>query len=235
MKIFSVGVWGDFACFTRPEAKVERFSYQVMTPSAARGILDAIYSKPVEFGWRIKSISVINPIQYIGLRRNEVKDKLSMSAIVKAASGGEAPVIIADGTRELLGTDAAGRTQRQTMALKNVRYVINAFIKPRNGLERQLPAFEAQADRRINTGKCYYQPFMGCREFAAYFEPDAAEHKSINVNEDLGWMVYDVFDLEQVVIDSAKPFVSLFWGRLENGVLKVPDWESDLVKKPNRR
>jgi CRISPR-associated protein Cas5d len=235
MKTFMVDVWGDLACFTRPETKVERFSYPVMTPSAARGVLDAVYAKPQEFCWRICRVEVLKPIQYIGLRRNEVKEKISTAAISKARAGGEPPLVIADGTPDMLGTDAAGRTQRQTMALKDVRYRIHAVLKPRPGFEARSTGLEEQAERRLALGKCYYQPYLGCREFAAYFELGTCATSPIALNEDIGWMVYDVFDLGAVVVDYAPAYVSLFKARLTEGVLDVPDWSSDLVKKPNGR
>jgi len=235
MKTFQIDVWGDLACFTRPEAKVERFSYPVMTPSAARGILDSVYAKPTEFSWRVNRIEVHKPIRFIGLRRNEVKEKISTPAILRAREGGEGPVVIADGTREMLGTDAAGRTQRQTMALKDVRYRIHAHIRPRPCFKQHAQSLEAQAERRLSSGKCFSQPYFGCREFAAYFELAHTEATPIPVTEEIGWMVYDVFDLDHVVIDHAAPFVSLFQASLVDGVLEVPDWDSHLVKKPHGR
>ena len=105
MPTFVVEVWGDFACFTRPEAKVERLSYPVITPSSARGVLDAIYAKPIEFSWRIEKIEVLKPIQYIALRRNEVKDVISQTAALSTArKGGEFEPITADDTPEMAGT-----------------------------------------------------------------------------------------------------------------------------------
>ncbi|MGI5877714.1 MAG: CRISPR-associated protein Cas5, partial [Christensenellales bacterium] len=103
MKQFLVEVWGDLACFTRPETKVERMSYPVMTPSAARGLLDSIYCKYTEFGWRIDRIEVLRPIRYIALKRNEVKDKIGDQAIARAMRGGEAPIIVGDATKEMTG------------------------------------------------------------------------------------------------------------------------------------
>ena len=234
MRTFSVEVWGDFACFTRPEAKVERLSYPVMTPSGARGVLDAIYAKPIEFSWRIEKIEVLNPIQFIALRRNEIKDKIGERAVLAAARRGEEfQPIIADATREMIGSDQKGRTQRQTIALKNVRYQIHAHIKPQQGLENRIKALESQAERRIASGKCFYQPYLGCREFTAYFVPGEEKVKTIAKNIELGWMLYDVFNLEKVDIGTAKPYVSLFQAKLVNGVLEVPPWESELVKKPS--
>jgi CRISPR-associated protein Cas5d len=233
MKEFVVEVWGNFACFSRPETKVERFSYPVMTPSAARGVLDAIYVKPIEFSWRISKIEVLNPIQFIALRRNEVKDKISDRAIrsVFQNGGGLEPIIV-DATREMYGTDAKGRTQRQTIALKNTRYRIYAHIRPRPGMESRYNALVSQAERRLQSGKCFYQPYLGCREFVAYFSPSKEEGKPIRNNIDLGWMLYDVFDLDSITTGNAKPFISLFKAKLENGVLYVPSWDSPQVKKP---
>lgn len=232
METMIIEVWGDLACFTRPETKVERFSYPVMTPSAARGVLDAIYSKPVEFGWRIKQIDVLNPIRYIALRRNEVKDKIGIHAVQKAIKGGEAPLVICDATKSMSGSDQVGRTQRQTMALKNVRYRIHASICPRRGFENRRTALEEQAKRRIEGGKCYYQPFLGCREFVAYFEFANMRTQPINETTDLGWMVYDTFNIGEVVTREAKPYITLFNATLNKGIIEIPAWESDMVRKP---
>ncbi|MCL6611498.1 MAG: type I-C CRISPR-associated protein Cas5c [Peptococcaceae bacterium] len=232
MNTFIIDVWGDLACFSRPETKVERFSYPIITPSAARGVLDAIYVKPLEFGWRIDKIELLAPISYIALKRNEVKEKISESAIKKAIKGGEAPLIVSDATKDYAGTDQAGRTQRQTMALKNVAYRIYAHIHPRHGFENRMKAFVEQARRRIEAGKCFYQPYLGCREFAGYFEPASAERQVVDFTGDVGWMIYDVFNLDEVVIDSASPFISIFYARIEHGVMQVPPWNSELVKKP---
>jgi CRISPR-associated protein Cas5d len=235
MQTFVVEVWGDFACFTRPETKVERFSYPVMTPSAARGVLDAIYAKPEEFGWRIDKIEALNPIKFIALRRNEVKEKISANAVKKAMDGGDGPIILCDATKDMTGSDMMGRTQRQTMALRDVRYRIHAHIHPRPGFTNRLRALEEQAGRRIASGKCFYQPYLGCREFVAYFEPASSQVPPVAESVDIGWMLYDVFDLDQVVVDQAHPFISLFHARLEQGVLAVPAWESEQVHRPTGR
>lgn len=234
MKDFTVEVWGDFACFSRPETKVERLSYPVMTPSAARGVLDAIYAKPVEFSWRVSKIEILEPIQFIALRRNEVKDKISERAVRSASQkGGELEPVIVDATREIYGTDAKGRTQRQTIALKDVRYRIHANIRPRPGMENRIKSFENQAERRLQGGKCFYQPYLGCREFAAYFSPDQGGKTPIKENIDLGWMLYDVFDLDKISFGNARPFISLFKAKLEDGVLHIPPWDSSEVQKPS--
>jgi CRISPR-associated protein Cas5d len=232
MGTLAVEVWGDFACFTRPEAKVERFSYPVMTPSAARGVLDAIYAKPMEFGWRIEKIEVLNPVKFIALRRNEVKEKINANAVRRGMAGGDGPIILCDGTQEITGSDMMGRTQRQTMALRDVRYRIYAHIHPRPGAEARLRALEEQAMRRIAGGKCFYQPYLGCREFVGYFAPAGQLPAPAAESIDIGWMLYDVFDLDQVVVGESRPFISLFEAKLEKGILVVPPWQSELVRKP---
>lgn len=236
----ALDVWGNLACFTRPEMKVERFSYPVITPSAARGIYDAIYCKPKEFRWQITKIEIFKPPSYIALRRNEVKEKISQKAVLRYM-GGEAPKpIFADAT-----DDSKGRTQRQTMALKNVAYRLHAKVHPWPGFENRLQGLENQFRRRASHGKCIYQPFLGCREFPAWFdlvEPDAPPVEPIAVDMDnLGWVLYDVFDL-------SRPFdpatwkennfnlaISLFQPKVTAGVMAIPDFASDKVAKGIRR
>jgi CRISPR-associated protein Cas5d len=237
-------VWGELACFTRPELKVERFSYPVITPSAARGIYDAIYCKPTEFHWQVTMIELLSHPQYIALRRNEVKEKApSLRTIQRWIDGKEEPKpIFADGTPDDLGTDQKGRTQRQTMSLKNVRYRLHAYIHPWTGFEDRLPAFEAQFRRRASQGKCIYQPYLGCREFPAYFElvePGASQEAPLPINEEIALMLYDIFDLSRPgePLDTGNdylPSISLFQAEIENGVMKVPDYESEAVLKGRR-
>lgn len=230
-------VWGELACFTRPELKVERFSYPVMTPSAARGLFDAIYCKPSEFRWQITRIEVLAEPRYIALRRNEVKEKApTEKTILQWARGTREP--------EPIWADAAenekGRTQRQTMALKNVRYIIHAQIRPWPGFEDRLQGMEAQFRRRAAAGKCIYQPYLGCREFPAYFElvePGAATPAPVPLDLDVGLMLYDVFDLSRPgkplgTPHESCPRISLFHAQVCGGVLEVPPYESDKVLKP---
>jgi CRISPR-associated protein Cas5d len=228
-------VWGGLACFTRPELKVERFSYPVMTPSAARGVLDAIYCKPMEFGWRVNRIEILRPIRYIALRRNEVKDKISVPAVQSVmASGGQISPLIADATRGMTGSDQQGRTQRQTMALVDVHYRIHARIQPRPQFDVRMTALVEQARRRIEGGKCFYQPYLGCREFAAFFAPVAGDGgvPPQPVNLDIGYMLYDVFDLDEARDDGyARPRISLFRATVSGGVLEVPAYEDPAVRK----
>jgi CRISPR-associated protein Cas5d len=256
-------VWGELACFTRPELKVERFSYPIVTPSAARGIYDTIYCKPkrgdstkAEFRWQITKIEILSwhrrfggqelssyP-RYIALRRNEVKDKVPPLITIQRWMDGKEEVrpIIADGTPDELGTDQKGRTQRQTMALKNVRYRLHAYIHPWPGYEDRLPALEAQFRRRAAHGKCICQPCLGCREFPAYFElvePETQMEPPLPVNLDIGLMLYDVFDLSEPgkpldTSNNGLPSISLFRASIEKGVMLIPDYASEAVLKGRR-
>lgn len=228
-------VWGDFACFSRPELKVERFSYPVITPSAARGIFDAIYAKPVEFRWQATRVEVLRAPAWIALRRNEVKDKVNLDAVFPWMQGKAEPEPLwADGDRELLGIDTKGRTQRQTLALKGVRYRLHAEILPWPGFEGRQAAFDAQFRRRASQGKCFQQPYFGCREFPAYFrlvEPGASAEPPIPLDLEVGWMLYDVFDLSRPGTAHDRPAISLFQAALRGGVLEVPDAASPAVRR----
>lgn len=233
-------VWGELACFTRPEMKVERFSYPVITPSAARGIFDAIYCKPGEFRWQITKIEILKPPGYIALRRNEVKEKVSASLVGKYMAGVREPEPIwADGDRNLTGSDEKGRTQRQTMALKNVNYRLHAEIHPWPGFEDRLQGLEMQFRRRARNGKCIYQPYFGCREFPAYFEliepGDSLTDPAPVDMENLGLMLYDVFDLSQPGTSQDEACISLFRPVVKNGVMTVPEYESRDVARGIRR
>jgi len=228
-------VWGDFACFTRPEMKVERYSYPCPTPSAARGIFEAIYFKP-QFYWQVDRIELLAIPKYIPLRRNEVKDKIAVSAVKKWMAGKEEPKpIYADGDKSITGSDEKGRTQRQTMALKSPRFRLTAHIVPRPGYESQQTAYDEQFIRRASQGKCFYQPCFGCREFSAFFRYLSLSEESakpVDYNQDLGWMLYDVFDLRKPNGSDAPPFITLFEAKIDHGVLDVPPFESDSVRKP---
>jgi CRISPR-associated protein Cas5d len=233
-------VWGDFACFSRPEMKVERYTYPCPTPSAARAIFEAIYFKP-EFRWQTTRIELLSWPSLIALRRNEVKDKLNPATVVRWMSG-KAPVepLWADGDAGLLGTDMKGRTQRQTMALRNPRFRITARIVPRLGKESQQRAFDEQFARRASQGKCFQQPYLGCREFVAFFEyvKSPGGEPPVDFSHKLGLMLYDVFDRRTMSLplgaegSTTRPFITLFEAEIKSGVLEVPDFESDDVLKP---
>lgn len=243
-------VWGEMACFTRPEMKVERFSYPVITPSAARGIFDAIYWEGIRdkdrmrpyFYWQVRRIEVIKPPRYLALRRNEVKDKAPSERTIAQWMSGKvaAEPIWADGGKDHLGTDQKGRTQRQTMALKDVHYRLYADIITHPDFHADVGKFNSMFERRAKRGQCFQQPYFGCREFPAYFEwrdaaaPGGESDKAVNLK--LGWMLYDVFDLARASVSTVKaePFISLFEANVTGGVLNVPEYTSDAVRKPPR-
>lgn len=210
--MIALHVWGDFGCFTRPEMKVERVSYDVMTPSAARGILDAIHWKPA-IAWTIDRIHVLKPIRFQTFRRNEVGSKIPAQ---------KARTAINRDTLEGLGLAVDGdRQQRATIALRDVAYVIEAHfdLTGRANGEDTPGKHREMFTRRAGKGQCFHQPCLGCREFTANFElvegamprhalpPDQA-------NRDLGWMLYDI-DFKN---DNRAKF---FRARLEDGVLDL--------------
>ncbi|MCY4616191.1 MAG: type I-C CRISPR-associated protein Cas5c [Chloroflexi bacterium] len=202
-----VKFWGDFACFTRPEMKVERVTYPVMTPSAARGALEAIFWKP-QVAWRIEEIRILKPIAYASILRNEINDRQSdRSARRWAQAGG--------------GYDAsANRAQRHTLALRDVAYVVRAQLVLQDGVEENIAKFRDQFRRRVARGQCFATPYLGCREFSASFgEPEPGE-KAIELCEDLGLMLLDIdYDSD----DSGRGTPRFFEASLDRGVLRVPD------------
>lgn len=171
----AVRVWSELACFTRPEMKVERVSYPCMTPSAARGILEAVFWKP-EFTWRVREIEILKPIRNFSILRNEVKHKAS----ARSARGGA--ILLAD----------EERTQRHTLALRDVDYVIHADVELADHARGEDPAkYRDQFRRRVSRGRCFRQPYMGCREFSCFFaEPDGTE--AWPIDEHVGPMLLDI-------------------------------------------
>lgn len=240
-----IEVWGDFACFSRPEMAVERYSYPCPTPSAARGVFEAIYFKP-QFYWQVIQVDLLEHPSYIALRRNEVKDKISDQAATKWMNGKAEPEpLFADADKSLTGTDQKGRTQRQTMAIRAPRYRLHAKIVPRMGNESEQSAYDSQFTRRAAQGKCFQQPYLGCREFVCFFrlvENLEAEPPPCNYSQSLGFMLYDVFDLQSnnhvMHVKNWKavsPSVSLFAAHVDRGVLRVPEFGSDQVLKSSAR
>jgi len=227
-------IWGDFACFSRPEGgKVERLSYPCPTPSAARGVFDAIYAKPPEFRWQVTRIDLLSMPAYIALRRNEVGHVASTANIGKWMKGTQPTPLFAD--------DGAIRQQRQTMAIRNPHYRLHAQIIPWPGFERQQTAFDEQFRCRASHGKCFHQPAMGVREFLAFFrlvddmEADHRARPPVALDQDVGFMVYDVFDLSHPGRSDSAPSISLFHAVIHGGVLDIPPYESREVRKPERR
>ncbi len=204
-----VKVWGDYACFTRPEMKVERVSYPVMTPTAARGVLEAIFWKP-EFRWQVEEIGVLKPIQYFSILRNEVNKRANEStARGWAKSGGG-----------YFATD--DRSQRHTLGLRDVAYVITARQVLRADVTDDPAKYRDQFRRRVRDGRCFATPYLGCREFSAHFcEPDGGERPS-GEDMDIGPM------LLEMVFAPVGPAggTPLFWNAsLAGGVLRVPPLE----------
>jgi CRISPR-associated protein Cas5d len=219
--LIAVKISATRACFTRPENKVERVSYPVMTPSAARGTLEAIFWKP-EFAYRISEIHVLKPIRYQGILRNEVG---------RRAGSGE-PISITD-----------DRQQRNTLALYEVEYVIKAYMVLASHATDPLAKYIEQFERRVAHGQCFSRPYLGCREFACDFEKPNGEEIPISEDRDLGLMLFDIsfradksnkrLDFWQhgkkiddtnrertLVGGTATPL--FFDAKLEKGVLRIP-------------
>jgi len=233
-------VWGDFACFSRPEMSVERFSYPCPTPSAARAIFDSIYFKP-QFYWQVTRIELLTHPNFVPLRRNEVKDRASETMIKKWMKGSADPEpLLADADKSLTGSDQKGRTQRQTMALRFPRYRLHARIVARDKSSgKTRSSCDAQFVRRARQGKCFQQPYLGCREFVAFFkliEDEQGQQPPCHLTQDLGLMLYDVFDLRhdnhstfRKNWKNVRPSISMFRAQIRDGVLEVPPIDSDEV------
>jgi len=231
--IHDFDVWGDFACFSRPEMKVERWSYPLPTPAAARGIFDQIFCHPPEFRWDIVRIVMLSTPRYIALRRNEVKQKVNTRSVVQWMTGVTEPSpLFADVDKEAAGSDERGRTQRQTMALCDVRFRLSARIRPWPGFENRQKAFDDQFRRRVATGKCFQQPYFGCREFVAFFGESDPAKPACHFSQNLGLMLYDVFDLSRPNGNQVGPRISLFQAEVRDGVLEVPSYDDPRVLKP---
>jgi CRISPR-associated protein Cas5d len=201
-----IKVWGEFACFTRPEMKVERVSYPVMTPSAARGVLEAVFWKP-EFIWGIREIVVLKPIKYFSILRNEVNSR---------ASERSARSWIGNGGGFLASED---RAQRNTLALADVAYVIRADVllqTPDKALEAK---YRDQFRRRVERGQCWAQPYLGTREFTASFAEPAPNDQAEPITMDLGRMLRDM-TYQPGKSGVAEP--RFFDAKLESGLLVVP-------------
>lgn len=242
MKTYCLEVSGAFACFTRPEMKVERVSYDVMTPSAARAVFEAILWKP-GIRWQVSKIEVLNPIQWINLRRNEVGAVASTRNVETAMKSG---------TGQLALYVEDERQQRAGLFLRDVKYRIHASFELRDpsfhksnfphlskrtvnadegDLEKEpnpMVKFMTMFQRRAAKGQCVNQPYLGCREFGADFklvEPKGCLSPPIPETRDLGYMLYDL-DYR----NPAEPKPHFFRARLVNGVVDVPAWESEEVR-----
>ncbi len=210
-------VWGSYALYTRPEMKVERVSYDVPTPSGARGLVEAVYFHP-GLRWIIDRIYVLNPIRFSTVRRNEVKDKISARNVKSAMqSGRELPCLV---TRESI-------QQRAAMVLRDVHYVIEAHFEM---TDRAAPGdnpgkFQDIVKRRLKGGQCYHTPYFGCREFPANFRLwEGGEIPAIPESRDLGYMLYD---MDYTDSQNIRPM--FFRAQMADGVITVPSPESGEV------
>ena len=206
-------VWGAYALFSRPELKVERVSYDVPTPSAARGIVEAVYYHP-GLRWYIDRIHVLNPIRFVSIRRNEVTDKISGRNVRQAAQGGGQPLYLVTSQKIV---------QRSSLLLQDVHYVIEAHFEM---TDKAAPSdnpgkFQDIVTRRMERGQCFHTPYFGCREFPVSFRrwPGGAI-PTIDETRDLGLMLYD-FDYS----DPAAITPTYFRARLEHGVLNTQNCE----------
>lgn len=216
-------IWGERACFTRPEMKVERVSYDVITPSAARGILEAIHWKPA-IRWQVDRIHVLKPIRFESIRRNEVGSKVSARNVLTAMK--------AKSTQDLYTVADEDRQQRAATVLRDVAYVIEAHFELTNkaGADDNEGKHLDQFKRRARKGQCFQQPCMGTREFTAHFalldETDEWPANMLNEadkNRNLGWMLHDI----DFTAGNAPRF---FRAELKDGVIEVPAFHSEEVR-----
>ncbi|MGE4498455.1 MAG: type I-C CRISPR-associated protein Cas5c [Deferribacterales bacterium] len=220
----SLRVRGEYACFTRPEMKVERVSYDIITPSAARGILEAVYWKP-SIRWVIDRIHVINPIKFTNIRRNEVGGKLSEASIKKSMRDMKTPVSF------FIEED---RQQRAALVLKDVEYIIEAHFEFTSKEDNDPDKHTAMFSERASKGRCFNTPYLGCREFSASFELIEGEIpvSKIQGETDLGWMLHDINyqpadskNKNSFLTGQGKRVVAepqFFRAVMKNGIVEVP-------------
>lgn len=229
-KSFCLEVRGDFACFTRPEMKVERVSYDVITPSAARAIFEAIFWKPA-IRWQVRQIEVLAPVRWTSVRRNEV------ATVASERSDG---ILIEDARQQRAGLflrDVAYRLHADLIFVPPAkrkaacRTVDDALVEPQERAEwakdENPGKYNSMFERRARKGQCFNQPYLGCREFSCAFEfveSGSLAKSAIDETRDLGFMLYDMDFTE---INDPKP--AFFRARMENGVIEVPTWDSPEV------
>jgi len=216
---FVLEVRGDWACFTRPEMKVERVSYDVITPSAARAVFEAIFWKPA-LRWQVRRIEVLNPIRWTNLRRNEVASVVS----TRNAQHGRK-----EGQGDLALYVDEDRQQRAALLLRDVAYRLHAdlFVRPDRQDPEPPPKFFETFARRARKGQCVNQPYLGCREFAARWrllEDIAAEPAPIPETRDLGWMLHDLD-----FTNPADPQPRFFRAQMTAGAIDVPPFDGQEV------
>jgi CRISPR-associated protein Cas5d len=211
MYIYQVRIRGELACFTRPEFKTERLTYDILTPSAARGVLEAVLWKPA-IRWEIRKILQLSPLRYTQFKRNEVTSRASVSGALRAARSGEPLDYFADDNR----------AQRNTIALRDVDYAVEAtfHMTSKQGPEDNPKKFDEMFRRRLEKGQYFAQPYLGCREFPAIVEPYNGSPVPLPETRDLGYMLHDL----RFGPGGYQPV--FFRARLENGVVEVPRWEA---------
>jgi len=218
---FALRVWGDFACFTRPEMKVERVSYDVMTPSAARGILEAIYWKP-QIRWHIDQIHVLAPIQFTNIRRNEIKSKIPVGTVRSTMKRKR-------GTLRFYVDDGDNRQQRATTLLRDVDYIIQAHFEL---LTHDAPPekHSQMFRRRARKGQYFHHPYFGCREFPAHFELVENELPTSprQGKQELGFMLHDI-DYTPQPDGTCQMNPRYFRATLQNGILDIPSHNSQEI------
>ncbi|MDY2886047.1 type I-C CRISPR-associated protein Cas5c [Coprococcus catus] len=211
-----VKVWGDYALFSRPEMKVERCSYDVMTPSAARGILEAVYWHP-GMRWIIDKIYVNKPIQFTSVRRNEVKSKVSANNVLPVYNGSP---------KRLYLSSKAEIVQRSSILLRNVEYVIEAHFEmtDKANISDNSGKFKDIIMRRLRKGECFHTPYFGCREFPVRFclceEEEIHTAYSDEDERDLGFMLYD---MDYSNPENIQPM--FFRAIMKKGVIDLKDCE----------
>lgn len=223
---FTLKVWGDYACFTRPEMKIERVSYDVITPSSARAIFEAIHWKPA-IKWVIDEINVIKPIKFQTILRNEVNNIISEKAIKNSIKNSNDSFYI---------DTNKNRQQRNSMILKDVEYVIKAHF--------EMTKYAGESDdekkhyniflRRVRNGECFNQPYLGCREFSCNFELlEDEDFLPLNETKDLGWMLYDIdFVKESDSYKKVEKYNPIFFrAEMVEGKICIP---KDLQKGVNK-
>lgn len=214
-RVVRVKVTGDYACFTRQDLKVERMTYPCMTPSAARGVLDAILWKP-EFQWYVRRIIVLNPVRFMSIKRNEIKTKQANSPIV------------VDEVLETTGKPKH-RVQRNSVILRDVAYIIEASIFIKDATRQMYDKYvgmtekrEGMFPRRVRKGQCWRRPYLGTREFSAEFMLPDKNDQPIKETIPIGSMLFDIFYDEQ-----GKPHPLFFEATIHDGILDCEVPEND--------
>ena len=209
--IYRIRIRGELACFTRPEFKTERFSYEVITPSAARGILEAVLWKPA-IQWHIRRICLLSPARFVQFKRNEVTSRTSVLTAQRAMRSNTPIDYFAD----------EDRAQRNTLALRDVDYAVEAefHMTARQGPDDNPRKFDEMFRRRLEKGQFYMQPYLGCREFPALVEPYTGTPPPLeNETRELGFMLHDL----RYGSTGNEPV--FFPARIERGVIEVPEWK----------